>query len=324
MSFSIRAFTPDDYRAVAHTQTTCWPDYPISEAELRRGDDMNEPHCKLLRLVGEDAGDVVAAASYNQSMWSYHPQKFWLSWNALSPHATATNDAALYEALLDALRPHEVTALRMRLMETQHERIAFAQAQGFHEERRDWESRLDVASFDVTPYADVGERVHAAGIDIQPLTALTDDPDHRHKLWELDMELCQDVPSGDPPTGVTFEHYCKLVFDHPNLLPDAYFVALKDGAYIGMHNLWRRENAPDWTNGLTGVRRAHRRHGVALALKLRGIAVAQAHGIPSIKTWNASNNRPMLSINEQLGFRKQPAWIDYVKWFRAESLEQGA
>ena len=28
----------------------------------------------------------------------------------------------------------------------------------------------------------------------------------------------------------------------------------------------------------------------------------------------------MLSINEALGFQKQPAWIDYVKVFRPEEM----
>ena len=65
-----------------------------------------------------------------------------------------------------------------------------------------------------------------------------------------------------------------------------------------------------------GYAAPYRRRGIALALKLRGIAYAKAQGRPTIKTWNESNNRAMLAINDALGFVKQPAWIDFVKTLR--------
>ena len=39
----------------------------------------------------------------------------------------------------------------------------------------------------------------------------------------------------------------------------------------------------------------------------------------SIKTWNEANNRGILGINEQLGFVRQPAWLDMVKVLKEES-----
>src|SRR5262249_28262313 len=63
----------------------------------------------------------------------------------------------------------------------------------------------------------------------------------------------------------------------------------------------------------TGVLREYRRRGIAMALKLRAILYAKSAGYSRIKTWNEQGNRPMLSINEALGFIKQPAWIAFAK-----------
>jgi GNAT superfamily N-acetyltransferase len=103
--------------------------------------------------------------------------------------------------------------------------------------------------------------------------------------------------------------FVETLRSNPKILPDAYFVAVHDGEYVGQSVLWANRADAGLDTGLTGVRRAYRRRGVALALKLRGIDYARRHGHPLIRTGNDSHNLPMLSINERLGFVKQPAWI---------------
>jgi predicted GNAT superfamily acetyltransferase len=69
---------------------------------------------------------------------------------------------------------------------------------------------------------------------------------------------------------------------------------------------------------LTAVLRDERGKGIAMALKLRTIEYARTQGLRELRTWNASINRPMLAINEALGFVKQPAWITFGKDLSAE------
>ena len=89
------------------------------------------------------------------------------------------------------------------------------------------------------------------------------------------------------------------------------FIAIdRDGRWLGMSNLQRSIEDPSFIwQGLTGVRREARGKGLAMALKLETVRHAQHLGVNHIKTWNDQLNRPMLAINEAMGFAKQPAWI---------------
>lgn len=65
--------------------------------------------------------------------------------------------------------------------------------------------------------------------------------------------------------------------------------------------------------GDTIVLRAHRGHRLGMILKLANLALLPP-GHPSVTTFNAEENRPMLSVNEQIGF---VAW-GYEGAWRAE------
>ena len=68
--------------------------------------------------------------------------------------------------------------------------------------------------------------------------------------------------------------------------------------------------------GFTAVDRDYRAKGIARALKIRGVKLALDRGYHEIRTWNNTRNRPMLRINEAMGFAKQPVWIEFAKQLR--------
>jgi len=60
----------------------------------------------------------------------------------------------------------------------------------------------------------------------------------------------------------------------------------------------------------TGVVRAHRGHGLGLAVKLANLHDVRA-ALPALRTvitWNAETNRHMLAVNERMGFRPHSRW----------------
>lgn len=312
----IRPFTEHDYAAIVAIANAVLPEYPDTEAEWRHVDANRDPQCIHERWVAEADGEVLGFGHYHQNMWAYHPQKFDV-YAAVQPEQQGQGIGnALYEHMIAALAVHEPISLRANVREDMQRSMRFLQERGFVEDMRSWESRLDVAAFDFAPYAGLADTIAAAGIRICTMRELAADPQRDRKLYELDSVLSADVPSPEPFTPVSYEHFHKLIFENPNLLPDGYFVALYGDEYIGMSALWGSQAGPhELYNGLTAVRREYRKRGIALGLKLRGIAFARECGIQQIKTWNEANNRSMLAINERLGFVKQPAWLNVVKHF---------
>src|SRR5690606_23520676 len=159
---------------------------------------------------------------------------------------------------------------------------------------------------------------------IKTVRELETDPDRNAKLYKLEFALERDVPSPEPITEVPFEEWMKL-WDRPNLLPDAWFIAVHDGEYVGSTNLWKTQARDDLLyTGLTGVLREYRRKGIATALKLQAVRYAQTHGISQVRTWNAQSNEGMLGINVRLGFVRQPAYIMFTRKLREEEAEAAA
>jgi GNAT superfamily N-acetyltransferase len=316
MSLVIRDFEPKDYPVLCQIMNSIYPDdlvILVTEPVVRFRDEHADPKCKWRRWLAEWDGEVVGYGAYGQHPGMYHPRRFGINVAVQPPRWGQGIGSALYNQVVAALAPFDPLSLRTQTRADFTRSVEFLTRRGFQEKMRSWESRLDVASFDFTPYADIETRIRALGVEIWTLRELERDPSRNRKFYELDVELTLDVPMPEPQTPMSYEFFESTITKAPGSLPDATFIATHQGQYIGFSNLWASQTNRDVATGFTGVKREWRRRGIALALKLRGIAYAKAHGHPVITTGNASANRPMLALNERLGFVKKTAWITFRK-----------
>jgi mycothiol synthase len=315
LPIAIRPFISSDYPDVAEIITLADPEWPMSAAKLEKIDLDFNPKLHRARFVAEGvvngAVKVIGMVTVNHNDFFIAPGRFDVRVTVHPSYRNQGIGGGLYQTVLDHLVGMELHELRIGLGERQTAGIRFAEQRGFSESWRRIESRLDTSGFDLSPYADLEAELAKIGITITTFDQIAD-PERRRKIYDLDMLLTQDIPFGDVPTMSGFEQYQKEFFENPEFLPEACFVAIKDGEYIGFTSFDLQSNGV-LTIGMTGVRREYRGQGVAKLLKVRGISYAQSQGNLEIRTFNDTPNQAMLGMNKALGFVVREARLVMVK-----------
>lgn len=316
----VREFQPtdSDYQAITDIDNAVMPDYPLSVAERRYEDEqLDRDKYDPGRYMAEDplAGQVIGYVEYRHQVSHYSPARY-VAWAAVRP---AFQGRGLGSRLMDLAEAELARKGAERIIVESTEKlpgsIEFLTRRGYREVSRSWESRINPQEFNPTPFRKYSEQVADLGIEIATLAALKEsDPDWLSKLYNMSTAIEPDIPSPYEHTEVTKEQFRRMELEGPGRLMDGYFIAIKNGIYVGESYVIAAESEPQALyQGLTGVRREYRGRGIAIALKLQVMEYARSKGYTRVKTWNSTLNEGMLAINARLGFVRQPFWGQYEK-----------
>lgn len=309
----IREATEADYPAVGAVLTAARPGQTVTAEQLRVAAENTRTHPKGLHLaqwVAERGSKIVGFAGVTQWAGSHQPDRYNVTVTVPPEHGRRGVGAALAATVRAHLEERGAREVLAGAREDEPHAVTFLQARGFSELEREFTNVLDLTTWTSQP-ADL-----PAGYRLRILPDFVADLGETPALGAFRRTFNE--ARADEPRRIPAQPYSlddiRAYVQHPTFFPDGLWLAVTEaGEVAALTELWRDLADPHALNtGLTGTARAHRRRGLALALKRHSLNVAHAQSIRRVVTHNATANAPMLAINTRLGFQPEPAFIEMV------------
>jgi GNAT superfamily N-acetyltransferase len=201
-------------------------------------------------------------------------------------------------------RADEKIELEGEVREEDGESLAFVVRRGYRVVGAEKWLALDLADVDGSPPDP------PAGITI---VTRAQRPDLTDALFQVAVEGTADIPGFVAPT--TYEQFRSIEIERPTRKAEYFFIALAGDEPVGYATL--DDFGTVAQNGLTAVKRAWRRRGIATALKRTQIAAAKRAGFRRLITGSEERNIPMRALNAKLGYKPEPSLSTVVVRGRA-------
>jgi mycothiol synthase len=278
----IRVASSDaDLEAHVEVWNAITPDEPTTvEKQLER--DARDP--RRLKVLAEREGTVVGTGFCAPSD---APRRAFVEPRVLLPFRRAgIGTALLGELVRHTARLDDFEKLTAYVDGSDEGSLAFARRFGFEEVDRQ-----------VEQVRELGDEAWPEVPDGIRLVTIAEQPELLRELYDLATEGYADLALTEP-ISIPLEEW----LSDEATLPGGSFVAFSGDEIVGYSGLIRRPQEGIAEDGLTVVRRAWRRRGLATLLKRAELAWAGENGIREVVTWTQRGNEGMRAANEALGY----------------------
>ena len=284
--------------------------------------ERSNPQPNRLGLVVERDGQIVAQGQTSDGgLWAA-PDKSWRVGLRVAPEWRRRGVGGLLAKRLEEhARDTGAGRVVAAIRGSEPEGLAFASALGYVEFHRRIDSYIDLPSFDASRFDDPDDLARIVGVRLAAYAELvrehSEDLDaFQRTLITAFWEWARDVPSPTPMPAQPppFEQARRMFFEGPGLDPGTTILAMRGDTPVGVTATMVKENGVAYTN-FTGVARAERRKGLALAMKLSALRELGKRGVRLFGTTNDEANAAMRGINARLGYVPQDPTIMVEKRF---------
>jgi GNAT superfamily N-acetyltransferase len=313
--FTLREFRSSDIPALVAIGNKIYPDTPITVEQEEHNERSYPADNPRLRFVAEAAnGQVVGQGHCSYPFWM-RDQGVYQIWAGVDP---AWHGRGIGRALFAALEPfgwqRGATRLWTDCREDSAATIRFLEAAGYHSFGLRYQQALDLTTFHPERFKNALDRVVEEGYI---LTTYAEErklrPDAERALYDLQQTVMADVPlPGGAVDEIPYEEWRSYMVDNPAIDYAFVFLAKQGDQLVGLTAVNVPKVGPAHTSD-TGVFREHRGRGVAMALKVMSLQALKARSYIETRTHNDTVNPPILHLNEKLGYRRLPGWLQYEK-----------
>lgn len=292
-----------DYALYAQVHNSYYPDDPVTPESKKAS--------VAARTKSMDCRDYVALWEGVPAAVGINMRPVWMQGEGIRlvhyamslPFVGGPAEAAFLEYLVEDARALGARRIHTPLEDHHPSHVANVEAHGFELSQRQLVTRLDVRTFDASRFAGLFQKLDSEGVAIRTMQELGDSRvGWRDAFYEAHRDIERDVPSPDPIEPMPQEDFWALLENPAMVDPRGVFAAFQGAECLGVTSIMPNPADPKLgLTRLTGVRREHRRRGIATALKARCLDWAKSTGIERVLTDNEEHN-PMYKLNRALGF----------------------